>query len=176
MPGARFITLTGRRSLWRGADHLLYLTYRGFTEEYRRFYFADIQTIFYRKTAAGKVLNAIMGIIAFLFALWAYLGWKVQRWEMWGVVTVSVFAAIFLVFLLANLLLGPTCKFYLRTAVQLQHIPSVRRVRPARKAIRMIQPLIEAVQGVLSPDQLPAAAPNSPGAFSLSSFQTGGSR
>lgn len=174
LPGGRGVTLAGRRSLWRGADHLLYLSYRGFTEEYRRFYFADIQAIYYRKTAGGKVLNGFMGGIAVLFALVAFLGWKVQQWEMWGVVTVAVFAAIFVLFLVANLLMGPTCKCFLRTAVQLQYLPSIRRVRHARKAIQIIQPLIETVQGVLSPDQLAAAEPNTPGAFSLSSFQPGG--
>lgn len=173
IPGGRGVTLAGRRSLWRGADHLLYLSYRGFTEEYRRFYFADIQSVFYRKTASGKVMNAVMTGFAFLFALWAYLGWKIEKWELWAVVMVLVFAAIFVVFLLVNLFLGPTCKCYLRTAVQLQYLPSIRRVRHARKAIRIIQPQIEAVQGALSPDQIPAAA-NPPGAFSLSSFQTGG--
>lgn len=173
MPGGRGVSLAGRRSLWRAADHLLYLNYRGFTEEYRRFYFADIQAIYFRKTAAGKYLNALAGGIAFLFAIWAVLGWKVQGWETWAVVMVLVFAAIFVVFLILNIAMGPTCKFYLRTAVQLQYIPSIRRTRAARKAINIIQPLIEAAQGTLSPDQVPVS-PAQPGTFSLSTFQTEG--
>ena len=167
LPGSRFLALYGRHSLWKAADHVLFLANRGFTEEYRRFYFADIQTIYFRKTATGNIVSLCLGAFVFLLAAWAFRGWRFEHWEEWGVVTVSIITAILFLFLLVNVMLGPTCKSYLRTAVQLQDLPSLTRVRRARKAIRILQPLIEGVQGALAADQLSTAVPDQAGAFSL---------
>ncbi len=38
-------------TLWMGADHLLLVDRTGYTESYKRFYFADIQAIVVRRTS-----------------------------------------------------------------------------------------------------------------------------
>ena len=50
--------------------------------------------------------------------------------------------------LLLNLLLGPTCVCYLRTAVQIDRLAAIRRVRRAERALDRLRPLIEAAQGL----------------------------
>ena len=42
---AGFSTSGGYASLWQGKDHLLSIDSSGYTEEYKRFYYRDIQAI-----------------------------------------------------------------------------------------------------------------------------------
>ena len=68
---------------------------------------------------------------------------------LWG--TAFVFVAVPL---LANNVLGPACAVYLRTAVQIEELPSLNRVRRARKVVDRIRPLIVAAQGQLTPEEI----------------------
>jgi hypothetical protein len=47
--GARRRQFFTRNTLWLGADHLLQVEHTGYTEEYKRFYFRDIQGITVQK-------------------------------------------------------------------------------------------------------------------------------
>jgi hypothetical protein len=63
--------------------------------------------------------------------------------------------ALLVMFLLINFFLGATCKCYLRTAVQIEELPSLRRLRKTRKIMAQIRPLIAAAQGgELSPQTI----------------------
>jgi hypothetical protein len=134
-----------RFSLWLGEDHVLQSCSYGYSEEYRRFYFRDIQAIVLRKTLVWTVVNVVCIIVVCLSAL----SWFA------GDVGLKTFGAIcgipFLLFLVFNLLLGPTCECRLLTAVQTEPLPSLSRMRSARKAIGTILPLIERTQGKFQP-------------------------
>jgi hypothetical protein len=67
--------------------------------------------------------------------------------QMAGGIILGGLAMLFVLFFLVNLLLGATCKCYLRTAVQIEELPSVRRIRQAQKIVSKIRPLIAAAQG-----------------------------
>ena len=53
-----------------------------------------------------------------------------------------------------NLIKGPTCNCYLRTAVQIKELPSLSRLKRARKVLARLRPLITAAQGALTPEEI----------------------
>ena len=71
-----------------------------------------------------------------------------------GKITLGIITGIFGFFLFLNLLRGPTCSCHLRTAVQHEELPSLRRVRNAEKVLARIRPLIEAAQGTAQTEAL----------------------
>ena len=117
-------------------------------EDYKRFYFSDIQAIITRKTVVGFVQNLILGVLLgffFLLVITAEGGWSM----FWG-----IFFAMMLIFLVINLLRGPTCESHLMTAVQTEKLHSLGRLKNAFKAMNRLAPLIEQVQGRVSPENL----------------------
>jgi hypothetical protein len=142
-----------RSSLWIGRDHLLKIDSMRFTEEYKRFYFRDIQAITICLNQRRSTWNLILVmVIFFLFATLLSAGFlRLDDDSYWLVgITFSLLALL----LLANNFLGPTCEVYLRTAVQVEELPSLSRVRRARNALARLYPLIAAAQGRLEPEEL----------------------
>lgn len=136
--------------LWLGDDHLLLVQASSFGERYKRFYFADIQAFLLRRTA-GYVAWAIVWLLA--VAACAGLALNIDppgRWIVLGV------AALLLGGLAAHLAFGPTCACQVRTAVQSEDLPSLKRLRTARRVIAQLRPLIEAAQ---TPRNESASAP-----------------
>jgi hypothetical protein len=143
------IVSTARTSLWLGKDHLLCIDMAGYAETYKRFYFRDIQAIYFRRTIEWLIVALILGAFAAMLGLLAILGGNaIVAWicgSLGGLLTLG---------LLLDLLAGPTCKAYLRTAVQTEDLVSVHRVRKARQILERLRPLIAAAQGQLTPNDL----------------------
>jgi hypothetical protein len=141
---------TTRSRLWLGSDHLLCVDSIWYSEDYKRFYFRDIQAIVIRRTDKGRIVNAVFGVLAvppLIAALTTSGGWLV----FWFIV-----AAFFLLLLLLNTLYGPTCVTHLRTAVQTEELASLGRLPRARKVLARLRPLIAQAQGELNPAEIPA--------------------
>jgi hypothetical protein len=144
---------TSHGSLWLGADHLLTLLSTGYTENYKRFYFRDIQAITIQKTRTWQTWNFIWGVAVFIALVGLLAGRPNGSPSSWdgGQIAGGIFLGglvlLSVVFLLLNLLWGATCKCYSRTAVQIEELPSVRRIRHAQKIVEKIRPLIAAAQG-----------------------------
>jgi hypothetical protein len=139
-----------RARLWLGRDHLLAVESQWYSEDYRRFYFRDIQAVIIRKTIKGMVVNMVLiffGILTLLGVLATSDGAQI----FWVIMT-----SVFGVFLLVNSLSGPTCVCQLRTAVQTEEMPSLRRLWRARKVIARVRPFIAEAQGQLAPDEIAA--------------------
>ncbi|MDB6021130.1 MAG: hypothetical protein JWQ04_987 [Pedosphaera sp.] len=135
--------------LWLGKDHLLCIDRVWFKEDYKRFYFRDIQAIVIRKTENGRIANIVFGALAtppLIAALVTSGGWQVA----WFIVT-----GFFLALMLINFLYGPTSACHLRTAVQTEELPSLKRLRRARKVLARLRPLIAAAQGELASAEVP---------------------
>ena len=150
-----------RSSLWLAKDHLLCIdSSGGYAEEYKRFYFRDIQAIVLRQTRRRLWVNVVFGTLAALFLgitiLTAPAGSPAQ-WSADELVGGTFLASITL-FLggltVINTLKGPGCTCYVRTAVQTEVMPSLNRLGRARKVLNRIRPLIEAAQGSLSPEEI----------------------
>jgi hypothetical protein len=155
------VAFMSRTSLWLGSDHLLFVDSSGYTETYKRFYFRDIQAITTQQTDRGRVWSIVLGI-AFIFSLFFILftqpkgspsGWS--GGEMAGEILLGSLMGVIVLFLLINFFLSPTCKTFLRTAVQIEELPSLCRVRQTRKVLEKIRPLIATAQGgELSPETI----------------------
>jgi hypothetical protein len=138
LPGARR-RLLRKATLWLSSDHILAVDSRRFTEEYKRYYFKDIQAIIVTQmsTATSRTID-----LAFLiaFAVLVLIAWRL---ESRGTFVVT---GLVLLGYLIHKLLGPMCSCHLITAVSSDKLPSLTRVRSAAKALRMIQPLVEQSQ------------------------------
>jgi hypothetical protein len=149
-----------RSALWLGGDHLLLVETNGFTENYKRFYFRDIQAITVQETHRGQVWNFIRGGILLLSTFVMFFTWPSgapARWnggEFAGEIALATVMVISGVFLLVGLVAGPTCKTYLRTAVQIEELASLCRVRQTRKVVDKIRPLMAAAQGEISGEEV----------------------
>ncbi|HTR42987.1 MAG TPA: hypothetical protein VMH87_15340 [Pseudomonadales bacterium] len=135
-------------SLWLGPDHLLRTNSNGYVETYKRFYFRDIQAIIVQKNRRRAVFNAILAfpVLVCLFGVLACLTYWLSPSEV-GAVVWSIFLGIFLLFLLINHLLGVGCACHIRTAVQIERLPSLCRVPKTERVLDKIRPLIAAAQG-----------------------------
>jgi hypothetical protein len=149
------VAFMSRSSLWLGKDHLLCIDSNGYTETYKRFYFRDIQVVTLAATLRRKVWNGVL-LVPIVICL-AGLATNLSTRPRADAATVMAWAIVTLVFVVPFLihnLLGPTCICHLRTAVQIEELPSLNRLRRARKVLERIRPLISAVQGGLSPEEI----------------------
>jgi hypothetical protein len=139
--------------LWLGPDHLLFARTTVFSEEYKRFYFRDIQAVVTRRTELREILSAFFAFTAIVFGVLSIFtdpGWQIF---------LLLMAGAFFVALLVNWLRGPTCICHVRTAVQTEELSPLKRFRSARKVIDRLRPNIEKAQGPLAPELL---RPNPP--------------
>jgi hypothetical protein len=136
-------------SLWLGPDHLLCIDTNGYTETYKRFYFRDIQAIVTRRTSARMVASIVCSVLAGIFILIGILTNDIAGYITFGVITFVTC----LVPLWINLLLGPTCKCQIRTAVQTEDLP-ITRLRKLRKIRDRLQPLIAEAQGNITSEEV----------------------
>jgi hypothetical protein len=166
LPG-RGIGWAGFSTIWLAEDHLLEVNSLLFHERYRRFFLPDISAIVIRRTKVRFYWGLVYGIIGIgggLIAggLWYGGGTSEEevRIPMWIFASmISPFAAPALILFFINLLLGPTCRCHLQTAAGWRELSAPSRLRPARRFLAKIMPLVEAAQ--------PAAAAPSPAAESL---------
>jgi len=150
--GGFAVAVASRTSLWLGRDHLLFVESNGYTETYKRFYFRDIQALIVQRTRLFTVVNLVLTIF-FVLALAPAL---VAQATGMGIFLFSA-AGFFGLPLLINILRGRTCRCFLRTAVQIEQLPPLSRVRRAQKVFARIRPLIAAAQGgELSPEMISA--------------------
>ena len=146
LPGKKKGFLIGYYTLWQGDDHLLQIYSRLGVEDYKRFYFDDIQAIVTRKTGTGRIQNIVIGALAGLFCLFA-----ITSSGGWGFFHASVAAAILLI-LLINVVKGPTCETVLLTAVQTEKLLSLNRLKKTETVMNRLRSIIEGRQGRINPD------------------------
>ena len=142
------VSLT-RCSLYLADNHVLAVDSTGFSEDYKRFHFSDIQAIITRKTRRGAFWSAFLALMiacSFIGAL--FLEGEPLRIFFW------IFSGTFLALLLVNAFRGPTCICHIMTAVQRYQLPSLNRLRVAHKVIEMFRPAIDRVQGKLIPEEV----------------------
>jgi hypothetical protein len=138
-------------TLWLGRDHLLLVERGGFTENYKRFYFTDIQAVIQRRTSSAAIVSAVSGTLALGFFAWA-----LSVSNLPGRVTLWIVGGLCAMFCAFELWRGPTCVTHIQTAVQTEQIPSWGRIRAARKCLAEIRPRLEEAQGAIPADVLKA--------------------
>jgi hypothetical protein len=147
LPGARHGIISGA-SLWLGIDHILHVKNTRFAEDYRRYYFSDIQAIYLQRTARFAppplvVIAVILGLLAILVlsitrhGLAVELGW------------------IFLLFLSAYaawLCMFRSCICSIQTALGTDRLSCLHRVTAARAAVDRISDHVLTAQGGVQED------------------------
>lgn len=154
LPGKKKSFLMGIHRLWLAEDHLLQVHSRVGTEQYQRFYFKDIQALFTRKTVSGKIYNGLLAAIALLLLIPAV------KLTGGGSIFFYCMAALFLIILLVNWLLGPTCRTLLKTAVQQERLPSLHRLKTATRVMNQLRQRIQAEQGILTREMMMRGLPH----------------
>ena len=148
--------LKGFSSLWLGKDHLLSVNSNGYSEEYKRFYFCDIQALTLVACRRRIIWNWVLGVLTVIcVAGWSF-GLHSSFVDAAGLIWAMIVTSIFALPLFINNLLGRTCTCHLRTAVQTEELPSLSRVRRVRAVLKRIRPLIVAAQGQIAPEEIPA--------------------
>lgn len=156
--GIFVLLLRGRRvQLWSGKDHLLQVEWDGYREYYKRFRYGDIQSLTMVRTQESLMITALLGVATFVFALFGVVAAALEL----RIVMMSV-AGLLAVLAVVNLAGGPTCRCFLRTAVQQEELASLTRVRNARRVLDALRPLIAEAQGPFEAAGEPAAAPPGP--------------
>ena len=149
------LSWSGWTRLWLAGDHLLEMNWTIFTERYHRFFLHEIRGVIAQRTKTGAAWNIALGSLAVLgIAIAGGLFWggtKVPNEEarvaLW--VFAGIFGAITLVpiaLLIFNIILGPTCRFYIQTAAGTRLVAAPTRLRRAHRLLSALVPHIESVQ------------------------------
>ena len=162
-----FAVSATRCRLWLAADHLLSVDFTIASEEYRRFYFRDIEAFVVRRTAQRQIWNWVLLGLALVTAgpLLALFISEQKSGAAWSftadngglLIAAGIVLAFWALLILINTLRGPTCRVHVRTAVQCEPLFSLGRLSTARKVLARIRPLIAAAQGAATPEEFAAA-------------------
>ncbi len=129
-----------RYTLWMGRDHLLHIATGIFTEEYKRFYFRDIQSLIVHKSKSWLVWNFVLLSLAFVSALIAVAIDGIERFAP-GIIAILLVSLV-----LISFIRGPGCVCYIQTAVQQQKLRSISRINKAQKIMDSLKPVIHGSQ------------------------------
>jgi hypothetical protein len=157
------------RTLWMGEDHLLAVDSNGYSEDYTRYYYKDIKAVMVRRTARGRIWNAILATAlgVCLFSLVWYVFYRSE-----ALAVLVVFGTpLFLAGLLVNTLRGPTCRCHILMPLGIRELPTLKRIKTVRKTLDRLRPCIEERQGTIA--QEVAAARSGPPAIEPLPFSTG---
>ncbi len=135
--------LFGYNTLWLGPDHMLAVVDRVFSEDYKRFYYRDIQAVTIRKIENFKIVAIILAAVSSLFVLFTFF-FK----EPWSIFF-GVMSGVCFFGLIIYLIAGPSCECYIKTAVQIEKLPSLFRLKTYEKAMNLLRPKIEEAQGTM---------------------------
>lgn len=137
--------LVSSNSLWLGKDHLLSVKSTWFSEDYKRFYYSDIQSMVVIQTEQYRCeLMVIMclGILAIILNM------------LWNWYQFFIIAGSFIIsWLIIVLYKGPTCVCYIQTPIQQEKLLSLHRLKTVRKAFNLLIPLIHTAQGVIDREE-----------------------
>ncbi len=143
LPG-RGANLVQYFTLYEGPDHLLLVTSSGFSENYKRFFYREIQGFILQKTSMNLVWSGIWTSFIVIFTAAAIAS------DGATFIALASIAGFFLLLLVWNLILGPSCKCYVRTAVQVERLPNFKRIHKTREVLTRIENLIALGQGAFT--------------------------
>jgi len=142
LPGHRRGFIRGA-SLWLGPDHVLAVNSLRFREEYKRYYFRDIQALVVARSPRFHLSTraAVLGFFWLIaFASFYQLPYGALVVGILGVLLVASWVYF-------SAVCSCTCRIH--TAVSQDRLPSVYRIWVARRFLRVLEPHIFGVQGSL---------------------------
>ncbi|HWC98271.1 MAG TPA: hypothetical protein VG456_16040 [Candidatus Sulfopaludibacter sp.] len=145
LPGRRRGIIRGA-SLWLGEGYLLSVKSMRFREDYKRFYFRDVQAIAVAKAPRFHIStrSLLLGAVWLIAYGVASVVHSRHTWILW-----TVAAALVAAWVVVSGFFSCRCRLY--TAVSREELPSVYRTWTARKFLDKLTPHITEVQGA-APD------------------------
>lgn len=134
-------------SLWTGADHLLAVRSARFQEQYKRFYFRDIQAIVITEAPRFVLSMPLLAAAALLLTGVLIVRVLLPALDTWLWLLLVALTAAWIYISMAQ---SCTCRLY--TAVSREDLPSLYRRWTARKALAEMEQRIAQVQGVFTED------------------------
>ncbi len=150
LPGRHRGFVSGETTLWMGSDLLLLVTRKGTEEDYKRFYYNDIQSFIIRKTIRSMIQNLLL-LLPLFFFVWMTI---IADDEVLAIF-MGGFAAMFFLGLAWNFFRGTSCTCHIKTRVQTEKLSSITKLVQAKKIINKVSPLIAQAQGRLPGDTGP---------------------
>ena len=153
LPGRRnsaFSIFGQSETLMLCEDHLLHVESDGYTERYRRFNYADIESIVTAPSKRRKRINVMLVVVFLVIFIISYaiaLSMNIPPDRVYDRMFTMFFclAIVFILPVTINEFRGPTCKTVLRTRVTTVTLTSLRRVESTEKALAMLEEKISAV-------------------------------
>jgi hypothetical protein len=152
LPGARRGLIRGA-SVWAGPDHLLLVRSYRFREEYKRYYYRDVQAIAIANAPRFHIStrSLLIGwLLLVVYAIFASRG--ITAFIIW----LSVQALLAVAWAVISGAFSCRCRIY--TAVSSDELPSVYRSWTARRFLAAVDPLISGLQGALEGQWAEAAS------------------
>jgi hypothetical protein len=139
LPGSAGLIVSKR--LWLGQDHVLLVSSNVLSQEYRRFYFNDIEAIVLAEIeSAARFYGFVLSIMAGVFTV----GLAASGYTFWAVFCVIVCGGL-IVFTRTR----PLVRCSLKTRIGTQPLASLKHVNTARRVTAILKVEIERVQGML---------------------------
>jgi hypothetical protein len=157
-----------KSSVWAGPDHLLLVRGSRFRDEYKRFYYRDVQAI---AVARAPRFHISTRAVAIALVCWVAAA-MVQMWvrrvsgiRLFGVIYppvvvyggILVLVGLILAIIWAYVSGKESCRCRIYTAVSGDELPSVYRMWTARKFLAEVEPLIAQTQGTIAGEWAAAA-------------------
>ena len=152
-------------SLWLAPDHLMIVRSTGYNENYSRLQLADLKGIFLTETDRRMWWGIFWGVVGG----WPGVALAITLLNRDTPIVSAIFFVIGAIGFVWNHLLGRGCRAYVLTGVQTAELPSLVRIKKARRIIARVQPLIAAAQAdLVAPVPAMPVAPADPAAARLS--------
>lgn len=133
--------LGGIASVQAADDHFIYTISSGYSENYKRFFFADIQAIkMVKKRNWGLILTVISTILIIINMVTFDLGFNMT-------IFVGIIMTVLVVFATIYLFVGAPVEAVIKTAYSRERI-KFGRFRRAEKNLRKITTCLDAVQNI----------------------------
>jgi hypothetical protein len=136
-----------------GADHLLQVSNQLGWEQYRRWFYRDIQAMIARRNVTRLVWNLVVGLGGLFIGFGAILVLAAptsSTGERTGLIVVASILGIisvgFLAVALVNTLLGPSCTVYVQTPRGMEKVSAPGRLAVFERVVERVRPLAEAAQ------------------------------
>jgi hypothetical protein len=124
------------------------VTSSSYSEEYRRFFFSDIQAFIVRKTNRGAIVSWCCAGFAVLFGALGFVVVSPGALFLWTIAAITALSAT------VNAMFGATCSVDVQTPVARHPLAPLNRLRAAKTIFARIIPLLTAAQGELTGEQL----------------------
>lgn len=145
---ARHWKLFGTDRVWFAPDHLLLVVSNfGISEDYKRFYFKDIQAVNVMKTVAAKAKAIVGSVLLLLWAILAALLFSFSDMSVGGTILLVLIGAGLAAYVISRFVRGPSCRCVVYSSVQRQVLSPVKSIKTADRFLEKLVPQIEAVQG-----------------------------